>query len=75
MNLQIDNKYRNTESLITFQEWWNKRISPIEGLNRPVMPDFFEVWDARQPLIDELKKENEYLKNKIKIFEAKKPNG
>ena len=73
--MQIDNKFRGSESLISFQEWWNKRITPIDGVKRPVMPDFFEVWNARQTTIDELRKENEELKNKIRKFEEKKPNG
>jgi len=76
----IDNKFKGTESLITFQEWWIQRISPIEGGKRPGMPDFFEVWNARQPVIDELRKENDELKEQIQnlltvLFGGAKPNG
>ena len=73
--MQIDNSYRGSESLTTFQEWWNKRIAPVDGVKRPVMPDFFEVWNARQSTIDALRKENEELKDKIRKLEEKKPNG
>lgn len=69
--MQIDNRFRNTESLISFQEWWNERISKKDGVNRPLMPDFFEVWNARQPMIDSLKQENEHLKSQIKNFQNK----
>jgi hypothetical protein len=40
--------------------------------NLPGMPDFFEVWNARQSTIDALRKENDELKNKIASLEAKK---
>ena len=63
--MQVDNKFRGTESLETFKEWWNNRIAFTDG-KRPQMPDFFEVWNARQPTIDSLRMEIEMLKNKLK---------
>ena len=68
--MQIDNSFRGTESFDTFLAWWQERISTAKAKNLPGMPDFFEVWNARQPTIDALRKENEQLKNKIASLEA-----
>lgn len=59
------------ESIESFREWWHTRIHTKNG-TAYVMPDFFEVWDARQEEIDRLKKENEELKSKIASLEASK---
>jgi hypothetical protein len=63
--MNIDPKFRNTDSFNSFRKWWSERISSNRG-NKPPMPDFFEVWNARQKEIDQLKEENENLKSKIK---------
>jgi hypothetical protein len=70
--MQIDNSFRGTESFETFLAWWQERIGTAKERNLPGMPDFFEVWNARQSTIDALKKENEQLKNKIAGLEANK---
>ncbi len=46
------------ESLETFKVWWQNRINRTEG-QKPIMPDFFEVWDScwkiKQKEIEQLK--------------------
>jgi cell division protein FtsB len=56
------------DSVDSFKQWWYKRIGNRE--NRPPMPDFFEVWNARQPEIESLRKENEHLKNEIQRLQS-----
>lgn len=56
------------ESVESFKIWWMSRIHNRHG-KKYVMPDFFEIWDARQPEINALRQENEALKNKIKELE------
>lgn len=57
------------ESIESFKTWWHHRIHNRHGKNY-IMPDFFEIWDARQSEIDALRQENEQLKNKIRTLEG-----
>jgi cell division protein FtsB len=68
--MKVD-EFTNPESLQSFKEWWKNRIHKHDGKN-PHMPDFFEVWNARQQEIDKLKKENEELKNTIEKIKTGK---
>jgi hypothetical protein len=70
--MQINNEeFKDSESLVTFLTWWNERISLTDGIKRPSTPDFFEVWNARQSTINDLKKENKELKDKLRKLENK----
>ena len=60
--MQIKNPH-SQDSIDSFKVWWFERIGN-KG-NRPAMPDFFEVWNARQPEIERLRNENERLKIEI----------
>jgi cell division protein FtsB len=61
--------------LESYKVWWQERIKKISPTGRVILPDFFEVWSARQPEIEQLKQENAELKNKIKLLEAEKFRG
>lgn len=65
--MQLPNDPIKKESVETFKVWWMNRIHN-RGTKGYIMPDFFEVWDARQGEIDRLKLENEELKNKIRML-------
>lgn len=68
--MKVD-KVTSLESLESFKIWWKNRIHKPDG-KTPHMPDFFEVWNARQEEINRLKKENEELKNTIERLKAGK---
>jgi|LauGreDrversion4_2_1035121.scaffolds.fasta_scaffold08442_7 hypothetical protein len=58
--------------LEAYKVWWQERIKIKSSTGRVILPDFFEVWAARQPEIEKLEQENANLKEKIKSLEAKK---
>ena len=70
--MKIEN-LTNNESLESFKIWWASRISKRTNSNgnTPHLPNFFEVWDARQPEIDKLRKENRDLKDLIEKLKQK----
>jgi hypothetical protein len=67
--VQIKDSF-SKDSIESFKKWWGERIGN-KG-NRPPMPDFFEVWNARQQEIEQLRNENKRLQQELKIIQEKK---
>lgn len=68
--MKIEN-FTNSESIESFIKWWQERVKNHDA-KKPNLPNFFEVWDARQIEIDRLKKENAELKNTIEKLKSNK---